>query len=38
MISKTESRLRKETLYKVYTRELDKELYTELSILYTKSP
>ena len=26
------------TLYRVYTRELDRELFTELSTLYTKGP
>ena len=36
MISRPQSGSRKETLYRVYTRELDRELYTGLSTLYIK--
>jgi len=32
------SMLRKETLYRIYTRELDRELCTGLFTLYTKTP
>ena len=38
MISRSQSRSRRETLYRVYTRELNRELYTGLSTLYTETP
>ena len=38
IISRPQSGLRKGTLYRVYTRELNRELSTGLSTLYTKGP
>jgi len=37
IISRLQSKSRKETLYRVYTRKLNRELSIGLSILYTKS-
>ena len=36
IISRLQSKSRKETLYRVYTRKLNKKLCTRLFILYTK--